>query len=228
MSGDMNTSLGNIIQMCCMIHSILRRNNITASFINDGDDGVIFLEQRDLPKLLSIIEKECLIFGHEVTLEEPAYCIEQIEFCQCKFIFRNENEVVAVRDIKSSFDKDSVCLDPLDSPRYARKWMRAVGDCGLSLTSGLPVLQWYYQLFRDQSDVAAKHLRSEGLRIVSKGMGDPKFAPVTALCRYSYWKAFGVSPDQQMEQEVLWQKTEIDHVINTWKHKFKTHPLHLL
>lgn len=204
MSGDMNTALGNCLLMSTMVHSIKRRYNISCSFINDGDDGVIFLEKRDLHRLLKVLPAECLKFGHEVVLEDPVREIEHIEFCQCKFVYRDEQTLVAVRNVTNSFNKDSMCLDPLNHEKFAKKWMRSVGDCGLSLTTGLPVLQWYYQHFREQSPVGVKELRFEGFKMLAKGMGTPKFSPVTAYARYSFWKAFGIPPDKQEEMELYY------------------------
>lgn len=216
MSGDMNTALGNCLLMSTMVKQVIDNLGISASFINDGDDGVIFLEKKDLVTLNANMRAKCLLFGHEVVLEPPAYRIEDIEFCQCKFVAINERQYVAVRDITNSFDKDSMCIDPLATPKVASQWMRAVGDCGLSLTSGLPVLQHYYMHYRNQAKVG-KFLSNQiqGFIMLAEGMGSPKYIPPTDYSRYSFWKAFGIPPDAQVQIELHFTRQETLHEVST-------------
>lgn len=216
MSGDMNTALGNCLLMSTMIKSVVDSLGIKASFINDGDDGVIFLEKDDLNTLNEQLANECLKFGHEVVLEPPAYRIEDIEFCQCKFVALQVGEYIAVRDIANSFDKDSMCIDPLPTEKVATQWMRAVGDCGLSLTSGLPVLQSYYEHYRKQAKIG-KELSNQiqGFKMLAEGMGSPKYTPPTPYSRYSFWKAFGIPPDTQIQIENHYASLHTDHKITT-------------
>lgn len=214
MSGDMNTALGNCLLMSSMIKYVVDKLEVDAKFINDGDDGVIFLERKDLPALQENIYEIMLSFGHEVVLEPPAYRIEDIEFCQCKFVATSLNQYVAVRDIKNSMDKDSMCLDPLPTRKVASQWMRSVGECGLSLTSGLPVLQMYYMHFIKQA-AKGKRLSNqvEGFRMLSEGMGG-KYTPPEPYSRYSFWLAFGIPPDMQIELEKLYETITTEHTIS--------------
>ncbi len=227
MSGDMNTALGNCTLMSTMIKYVVEQLSIKCSFINDGDDGVIFLERRDYPKLRQHLYNMCLKFGHEVVLEDPVHEIEQIEFCQSKFVFRDATTLVAVRDIKSSFDKDSISLLHLCTPKFASKWMRSVGDCGLSLTQGLPVLQSYYNHFRQYSETGLKTEEITGMKLLSKGMGSPKLRPITDISRYSFWKAFGVPPSVQLELEQHYESMITSQVVSTNYITFP-HPIALL
>lgn len=216
MSGDMNTALGNCLQMSTMIKFIVDKIGIKAKFINDGDDGVIFIERRDYHKLRSVIYDECLRFGHEVVLEPPANEIEDIEFCQSKFVATDVGEYLAVRHVENSFDKDSMCLDPLITPKLASQWMRSVGECGLSLTSGLPVLQQFYLHFMAQAKVGKRlSTQIEGFRLMAEGMGSPKYRQPTAWSRYSFWKAFAIPPDVQLEWENHFMKMKTSHKVST-------------
>jgi hypothetical protein len=216
MSGDMNTALGNCLQMSTMVKAIVDKYGIQAKFINDGDDGVIFIEKEDHLRLQSVIYDECLRFGHEVVLEPPANEIEGIEFCQCKFVATSPGEYLAVRHIENSFDKDAMCLDPLITPKLAAQWMRSVGECGLSLTSGLPVLQQYYLHFMAQASVGKRLSHQiEGFRMLAEGMGSPKYRQPTPWSRYSFWKAFGIPPDAQEEWEKHFMQLKTSHKVST-------------
>ncbi len=212
MSGDMNTALGNCLQMSTMVWSITRRAGVPCTMINDGDDGVIFLEKKDLSRLLAYLPPACLTYGHEVVLEPPAYKIEDIEFCQCKFVWR-PNGYIAVRHIAASFDKDAMSLDPLPTPRAASAWLAAVGEGGLALTSGIPVLQEYYTLLGRQSKRKAKVVRREGFHMLAQGL-ESKRAPVHPRSRYSFWLAFGIAPDEQRAIEETFARAVIDHNCN--------------
>lgn len=226
MSGDMNTALGNCLIMCCMIFEVLQELGVTAKFVNDGDDGVIFMERSSLKHVTSNLYTKCLRYGFNVVLEPPVFRLEDVEFCQCKPVRTSPLECIMVRDISASFDKDVMSVLPLNR-KSAPKWCRSVGDCGLSLTSGLPVLQEFYESLRRQSSISMKDDgQRTGFKMMSVGMGSPKWRPVSAFARYSYYLAFGVCPDRQIEQEHYFRAMLIDHEdISIWKRLTTNHLL---
>jgi len=197
MSGDMNTSLGNVLLMCMMTHDLRSKSGIPFTFVNDGDDGVLFMERKHLKKLHPLLEPHYREYGFKVVLEEPVYELEHIEFCQCKPVMVDELRCVMVRNVEISFDKDTTCILPLNKTS-APKWATAVGQCGLSLAANVPVLREFYRFLSVQSDKTIK-LTSEGWLMMARGMNAED--KVTQYARYSYWKAFGVSPDKQIAQE---------------------------
>lgn len=62
MSGDMNTALGNVILMVCMVHLYCTELGIHARLINNGDDCVLIVERRHL-HLLDNLHAWFLNFG---------------------------------------------------------------------------------------------------------------------------------------------------------------------
>jgi hypothetical protein len=215
MSGDVNTALGNTLLMCSMMLSLRNKLGINFEFINDGDDGVIICEQRHCDSILSKIHKHCLSFGFNMVCEVPVADIEKIEFCQSKPVAIDVDNYIMVRDIKTSFDKDCTSMLPLTTEKFARKWMRSVGECGLKLTSGIPVLQKYYNIYIQQSTVAHERDYSwSGMKLLAENMEDKGYQEPTWYARYSYWKAFGVAPAVQHIQEEIFSKEEVDHKLS--------------
>lgn len=82
--------------------------------------------------------------------------------------------------------------------------MRAVGECGLSLTGGLPIKQHYYSaLIRHGVD--CKNIKQgkdfdSGLYYMSR-LSNRKEKEIQEDARYSCWLAFGYTPDEQRALE---------------------------
>lgn len=84
------------------------------------------------------------------------------------------------------------------------KWLPAVGQCGKALTDGVPVLQAFYQTF-EPWDVnrLPDELVSRGFYHMAKGM-KWRGLPITEDSRVSFYKAFGILPDDQLLLESTW------------------------
>lgn len=203
MSGDSNTSLGNVLITCAIFYSYRQTYNLQYSLINDGDDCVIICEKEDFPSIVRNIPSYCKDLGFTMNIEHPVDTIEQIEFCQSHPVLRSDGKYVMVRDPRISFSKDAVSLKPLSTNSLARRWMAAVGIGGLTLTSGLPVLPNYYGAYLRNAD-GAKPLSDPtlegGFFRNSVGMSTIELV-TTQESRYSFWLAFGISPEEQFQLE---------------------------
>lgn len=149
MSGDMNTALGNCLIMCAMVWSYMQTKlgptgkPIHFEFIDNGDDVVLFLEKRDLHRIEDLAEWFGEM-GFEMKIEEPVYEIEEIEFCQMHPIEVEPGVYTMVRTYPNAIAKDCICMNP----QNFRQWLYAVGECGLAITSGVPVYEAFYQAFK--------------------------------------------------------------------------------
>lgn len=215
MSGDMNTALGNCLLMSSMLYSFCISAKIKKfKAVNDGDDCVLFIERRDLHKLNSLTQY-FLDFGFTMKQEKPVDVFEKIVFCQSQPVRISPTECVMVRDNLVAFAKDSISIKPLNTIKLARRWSRAIGLCGLSLTAGIPIAQEFYSAhIRSAGDV--KELRNDptqltGMAMMAKGMQHRRYAEVTDFCRYSYWKAFGIAPAMQKALEARLKNNDIDY-----------------
>lgn len=203
MSGDSNTSLGNVLIMCASVYSLKEMLQIEFSLANDGDDCVIICERGDEWKIRKAVKGHFRALGFTMTVEETVDEFEKIEFCQAHPVFDKYGGYTMVRDPRTSISKDAVALKPLDNPSVARKWMAAVGLGGLSLTSGMPVLQAYYSYYIRHSqgaDPLSDPTLEGGFFRLGVGM-EAKRTPVSPESRCSFWVAFGIPPQSQMALE---------------------------
>jgi len=209
MSGDVNTGLGNCLIMCSLVHSYLRELGVKGSLANNGDDCVVIIESRDLPRFSAGLEDWFHEMGFVMKVEKPVYILEEIEFCQTHPVFDGEKYIM-VRNLRTGLAKDCCSLKLLDDPTICYDWFRAVGLGGLSLTGGIPIYQSFYSSFLRHAGVKPDRCRqnslrrnkevgylSGGLQWLSSGMTRSIVEP-TQMARYSFWLAFGVTPDMQV------------------------------
>lgn len=211
MSGDHNTSLGNVLLMCAMAYTLFKQVGVKASLINDGDDCNFICEKRDEPRLRAAIEKFYTPLGFTVVVEPTVYQLEHAEFCQCHPVRDNDGNYLMVRNPRKALAKDAVSLKPLDNPKVFRKWLAAIGEGGLSLTLGMPIYQAYYDMYRRNSR-GAKVLTDPSMRHsffrMSRGMKRIP-TPISPETRYSFWLAFGYSPEEQLALETYYDELEL-------------------
>lgn len=212
MSGDMNTALGNCLIMCALVWTHCFRQGVTASLANNGDDCVVFMEKRDLPRFLDNLSSFFLKCGFNIIAERPVEVFEQIEFCQAHPVFDGVGHIM-VRSLPA-FTKDTISLIPLDTPGAQAKWMEAIGLAGLSLTGGMPIWQDFYGVFLRSAKAIGYHGRNGiwshkamdgGLKHMADGM-NRSYKPIIPEVRYSFWLAFGISPQEQEALEADYRK----------------------
>lgn len=203
MSGDMNTALGNCLIMCALVYTLAAERGVGVKLINNGDDCVVFMESRDLARFTDGLREWFLEFGFNMKVEDPVYVMEQIEFCQTKPVFDGEKWTMC-RSPHVAMSKDAVCTKRVyASGRQALAYLRTVGECGLAMSGGLPVMQEYYRVFQRSGAGALRYtddFRDQGLWWQSQGMSRRVEEPSDAA-RVSFWKAFGVSPTHQRALE---------------------------
>lgn len=208
MSGDMNTALGNCLVMCAMVWALLRKIGVRARLLNNGDDCVVIMEKRDLDKFMRTCVDHFLRYGFTMKVEKPVFVMEQIEFCQAKPVYDGSRWIM-VRSPATCLSKDGVCVvKDYGWGSAARYWLGAVGECGMAMTGGIPVMYEYYSAFaragtpsRPLSVVA-----ETGMAMLARGL-HRMGRVVTDEARVSFWRAFDISPTQQCELEELLQGT---------------------
>lgn len=206
MSGDMNTSLGNCVLMCAMIYSYGLSCGVDIQLANNGDDCVVFMESCDLQRFTTGMHQWFIDMGFSMVAEEPVYEFEQIQFCQTQPVWVGPEwcDYIMVRDPRVAISKDATALLPLSSPREVAGWLDAVGQGGISLTGGIPIWQDFYSMYA-RSAVGPKSKIETGwgwgVRALGKSVARCYTSPA-AKTRYSFWLAFGISPE---EQEIIEQ-----------------------
>lgn len=211
LSGDMNTSLGNCLLMCAMIWSYCRSVGLRKyELANNGDDCVVIMERWEYDRFRTNLESYFTKLGFTMKVEEPVRIFEQIDFCQTSPVFDGEKWIM-VRNIFKGLAKDCVSLIYNDTVESLTKYYRVLGEAGLHLTGGIPIYQEFYtSMVRFTPEYNPKELHSlleGGLFHMVKGIYR-KYSPVTPIARYSFWRAFGITPDEQICMENLYRKLE--------------------
>lgn len=215
MSGDMNTAMGNCLISCAIVHDFIREHGIKGRLLNNGDDCVLIVERECAGLVRANMVRHWRQFGFQCELECDADIIEQIEFCQMRPVL-TPNGYVMVRNPLVTLSKDAYSIGPWNNLEHAKKWCRAVGECGMALTGGIPVCQSYYQcLINNTQGVDYKKLLKDvsfasGFRNLAR-LGNRKYHPVTQETRFSFYLAFGILPDVQVALEEDYES----HVL-TW------------
>lgn len=206
MSGDMNTALGNVLIMCAALYSYITTLGFSVSIVDNGDDAVAVMERGDAEAFLAGVPGFFFELGIRMKVEEPVDEFESVEFCNTRPVW-NGTSWVMTRLIQKALHVDLTTT--VQVPDFLAH-LRAIGNCGLALCSGLPVMQDFYLWCcnHPRGKVSAEHLQVEscGLYHLSRNM-EIKVSLITPEARLSFWKAFGMLPDLQIELESLIRDT---------------------
>lgn len=209
MSGDVNTSLGNVIIMTVLVFAYCRSKGLSVRLANDGDDCVVFMEERDLEAFSTGLEDWFLQKGFPMTVELPVRIMEEIEFCQCKPMFISGRWIM-VRNVAKCLQHDTLYVGNLEEYEPV---LAATGLCGRALYGDIPVLGIFYRALAKVSPHGQRALDSGkvqgGLAWSHSLSGHAMlgFAP-TAEDRYSFYLATSITPGEQLEFERFYNGLE--------------------
>lgn len=142
MSGDMNTAAGNCLLMLIMLLACLTALMITKwDCLDDGDDVIVIVEERDLAAFQSGVRAKFLSYGMNMKVEEPVRCPYQVEFCQSKIVEYVPGKHKFVRNYKAVVSKALCGVRHWTDIVYRQRVLQAIGMCELVLGLGVPVLQ---------------------------------------------------------------------------------------
>jgi len=214
-SGDLNTSLGNCIIMCALVHAYAAERGVRVELANNGDDCVVFLEAEQLVKFSAGLDAWFRSRGFAMTMEKPVRTFEHLEFCQTHPVLTGGGWLM-VRNHLAVLTKDPMCLVPVQTNQVFKKWLYAVGECGSAATPGVPVQSAFYANFMAKGVKPSAAFRdtifkntSWNQKIAQIGERDKTITPEA---RASYFQAFGVLPDAQVALEALFMKSTLDEL----------------
>lgn len=204
MSGDMNTGMGNCLIMSMIMYTLKEKLGFHFRLANNGDDCVIVCERKDANRVREQLSSHFSAYGILLEVEDTVDVFERISFCQTQPIeieIDGAKRYVMMRDPRVTANKD--LTSTLDLTTGAAKWAWAIGQCGLSLTGGLPVSQnLYRKLISIGSPGKVKDAvgMQTGFSMLAERM-DFKFKEPTDDTRVSFWRAFDILPDMQIVME---------------------------
>jgi hypothetical protein len=209
MSGDMNTALGNCLIMCGLVWGYADALGINIQLINNGDDCVVFMERADVNRFREGLDTWFLEMGYSMKVEDTVYELEHVEFCQTKPVWTPQG-CLMVRNPHIAVAKDCFSIHALDRYMGAAKQLTVLAAGGLSLTGGLPVWQSFYRLLaRNWCGVVESNIVPEGGMAIMSHRMERKISSVHHMTRYSFWRAFGILPDAQLELEAYYDRFQL-------------------
>lgn len=209
MSGDMDTALANVLTMCLMMFAYLNTKPFITKLINDGDDCVIICEAEHHGQFADIGDWFQAL-GFIMKVEEPVFVLEQLVFCQTQPIEVSPGCYRMVRDPRSTLDKDLANVTPVQNQADFDYLRGSLGLCGLALAGDVPVYcEFYNSLCAGTWNPKFEKRRAEqglttGAEYLALGM-HAKYQEPTVEARVSFWKAFGITPDEQVALEELYR-----------------------
>nr|QKE44128.1 hypothetical protein 2 [Forsythia suspensa tombusvirus] len=214
-SGDLNTSLGNILIMCAMCHTYVTelglRPGKDVRLVNDGDDCVFVMERKFENVFCAGLADWFRALGFTMVVEEPAYELERLEFCQSRMVCV-DGLWRMVRNPGKALQQDQQLVK--HSNFNVVEWAKAVGLCGLHVSRGVPMLQAFYEVMAQgattSSVLSHADFRREAVASLSGGKIASKAVDIAPSTRVSFWRAYGVDPSTQRIYEQLIAGAHLD------------------
>lgn len=205
MSGDINTSLGNKLLMCCMVWCYLRDHGIEASLANNGDDCVLFCDDFYTSEIQRTLAPWFLERGYTMVVEAPEYVLERVVFCRSQPVCCN-GVWTMVRQL-GSLSRDCFTTQDWSQEQTFKDAMNALGQCNGIVNDGIPVhmsqakCMWRaggsrnfsIEAIRKQIEYSWRDRLGLRTRLLWSGVVDST--------RLSYFRAFGIAPDVQVAVE---------------------------
>lgn len=215
MSGDVNTSLGNCMLMSSMVHAYMRIKGIPSSLANNGDDCVLIFERKHLHKI-DDLNDWFLQMGFNIVREEPLFDIRQVPFCQTN-VLTSPGYNVSVRHPEVCVSKDLHSCFPFSHDNQYEQWLSSVGKCGSISSGGIPVLHSFYNAFPNVEITNKTILLEMEREIEYCNIGGANKTTITDEMRHSFWVAFGILPDTQVELEEIYKGLSFGHELGVVK-----------
>jgi len=211
-SGDINTSLGNCLLMCSLVHAYCTTLGVDAELANNGDDCVVIMERDNVAPFTGGITAWFETVGFRMGVDNVASEFEHLEFCQSQPVWDGKAWRM-LRNPLTCMKKDPMCLAPISGSKGLSRWRNAVGRCGLACASGMPVMQAFYSCISRNTSLASQRYitsihRNTGML---ERMGDltASVSNITEDARVSFHTAFGVTPDMQLAYEEYYDSLQL-------------------
>ena len=222
MSGDMNTSLGNILIMCALMHSFLREKGLLtkAKLLNDGDDCVLIMDRRNVSIFREGLEQWFEEMGITMCYDGIYTSLEEVEFCQAHPVRNDEGGWMLVPRPTKRLYSDLVSTKPINSKKVYRKWLGAVAGCGAASSRGVPIFGSFYRWlgtgatpYIPQDGDVYRDFRMSLIDGMNMQCREPSLDE-----RISFYFAFNITPKEQVMLEKyydnlpapVWTKPEAD------------------
>lgn len=217
MSGDMNTSLGNILIMTMLWFTYQKEKSYRMSILNDGDDTCVICDRKTANKIIENVEQFFHQFGITMVVEGIVNQLESIVFCQCSPVFDGTEWYLCPNPHKRCFS-DLITMKDMVSAKNFNLQLGAIAACGLAANGSTPVLNEMYKKLGDGVELYIPD-RSHHMYRFRQELVDglhPAYTKPSWEHRISFYFAFGITPLDQITIEKYYKNLE------KLKHNFLT------
>jgi hypothetical protein len=215
MSGDMNTALGNCLLMIIMVRAAMREIGVQHDLFDDGDDVLVIFESEHLERVQSRIPGLMLEFGQEIKVENVAYRLEDVEWCQCRPVIGPDGNYNMVADWKKVLSQSAAGVRYWHEPKTRFDMGYSVGQCLLAMYPGMPIISKYAERLCAKGQINQDVYQIDWVHKISaagliKKLGTLTSVEPTMETRLSFEKAFGIPPLDQIIYEQQLNDWEIE------------------
>lgn len=189
MSGDYDTALGNSFVNYVCLRSWLRINNVRGEILLDGDDSVVTIEKSSLARLNFDHFAKC---GFE-TKCEIVYEIEEVEFCQSKYLPTDPPRFS--RNPWRALSRLNISIRDYHGTGWAR-YQAGIGLGEMAVNQGVPIL---YEVGKKLASLSHRPIFDSETYYKVSVESNP--LPITPAVRDAYYRAWGITPTQQVAIE---------------------------
>jgi len=174
--------------------------------VNNGDDWGVWMRRTDLRKLDGLADFFDGL-GYKMKLEDPVDVLELCDFCQMRPIYDGVDWRM-IRNFWPAMAKDLFSPKPVYSEKDWTWRRKALADCGLSLSYGIPVVDAFYMMVGRGADGAYVRREVKGKLAYLASRMKRGSSEVTDAARVSFFRAFDVTPDRQVALELHLSKVQ--------------------
>lgn len=203
-SGDYDTDLTACLIVCMLFYEWLTTIGIDWRFKDNGDDCVVMCERKDVKKFEDGFMEFTRTFGFFYRIDDIVDVFEKIKFCQCNPVYdAHYDRWVMTRDPKNVLRKDLLILKSGLTFEQECGIYKAIAEGGLSLYGDMPLYHRFYGNMYDHYMFSKKpRMYNPGynMEYLQKGVRVAR-RPPSLLTRESFYRAFDITPGQQVEME---------------------------
>lgn len=213
MSGDLNTGNGNSVLQSLFIGTAMMELKVPEEcfrFYVDGDDAVLFVEREYVDTIKTKLEGEFRKFSQELKVGEARSVLREglecIEFCQSKPVCVN-GEWRFVRNPEKVINCYLRTFRWSQSDQLLKRYFATVSPPEMIINSDVPILDKFFETLHTLSG-DEKPLDSVARNYWRRTVHESELAAyqrrgVQDGTRESFYRAFGVAPDEQLLAEQL-------------------------
>lgn len=210
MSGDMNTSLGNILTMCQLWYAFRKETRFNFHLLNDGDDSCIICSRSTALKITNMVEQWFEEFGITMVVEGIYDSLEKVVFCQAQPVFDGTQYYLCPNPHKRCFS-DLVTEKDMLAKKTFNLQLGAVAACGLAANGSTPIMNTIYKKMGSGVELFIpdkSHFLYKFRQELVDGM-KPEYKEPSLSHRISFMEAFDITPSEQRLLEQFYSKLPI-------------------